>query len=645
MCLASLGATAWLLVTEEGAWRSEDDGDSWTELPPEAPTACAQGAEGAWVAGEDGVWFVGDEVSRIHAGPAVAVAEAEGVVYALDRDGALFDPVTGVALHAGPWAAIGGGETLLLADGPGVAWWDGDAPVPTVEGPRDAVVLSGGDAWLAAAADGGVWVSEDGGVSWTEESAGLEPHEGGSGSPTDGRYWTAILGDAPWLAASWEGLYVWEGRWAQRELRTLPLVRSLQWLDDGTLLTAPYGGGLARGTPAAGDWVDAGPSLGWPWARQVLATEGGVGDWYVVGGVHLYRSGDQGRSWDVVHTGLSLVGDVVAVAPGWPADPRMWVGGEHEGGGGALASSEDGGVTWVITPLDGCREKPSALAAGASVWVACGGGLWRDGVAEPLPEAWGRAAVHTLLVEDGGVAVAGAGGLWRLQEGWEPLLLEPVRAAAHDGVGWIVATDEGLVTLDERGETRWGWPVDDLVVSLAAGDGRLAVGTFGGAWVWDDGWALATDWDRYDDEDATWYHEGWAEVEDVSAKAGRARAGEPGAVAEWSLEATALLVRLGGSGRIAVAIDGEREELPVGGDGWRVGWSRSLDEGRHTLRIEVLQGRVLLDGGERWRLPGAVPPPREVPPEPEPAGCGCAGGAGLLPLAALGVVPRRRRRG
>ncbi|MFN7143456.1 MAG: WD40/YVTN/BNR-like repeat-containing protein, partial [Myxococcota bacterium] len=446
-------------------------------------------------------------------------------------------------------------------------------------------------------------------------------------------------------------------RWSQREIRTSPLVRALQWLDDGTLLTAPYGAGLARGTPGGEDWVDAAHALGWPWLRDVLATEGGAGRWWAVGGRHLYASDDGGETWDVVLTGLALVGDVIAVAPGWPEDARVWTGGVDEDGVGALVASEDGGETWAITPLPGCGDKPSALAAdGGTAWVACGSGVWSVDTAGAtrveLPAPLADGAVLVLLPTADGLVVGGDGGLWRLGAEAEVLLPSKVRAAAPLAEGWLVSTDRGLVRVTEAGSTPLGWPAGDLVVSLAVEGERIAAGGHTGAWTSDDGgatWALSTDRDRYDDADATWFYEGWEAVAHGSAKRGDAHLGEAGAVAEWRLEATALAVYAWGAGTLAVAVDGgPPEEIQLATGRWTVVWSGAFERAVHTVRIEVLDGRVELDGGERWRADGAVPFPRgelEVDDGPPPQGraCGCgAGGAGAVLL--VGVAGLRRRR-
>lgn len=636
VCLAALGAS-WVLVTDTGVWRSDDDGAAWGRLAA-AALDCAEGAAGVWVGGGDGIWWIPEsgELERVATAPVFAVAEGPDGVLALDIAGALVDATT--TLDEGPWTALAGGTDVLLGDAMGVVVWEGGLARPTVSGPTNVLELATGAVWLAAGPAGGVWVSEDSGGTWEERIAGLEETSTGAGSPPDGVHWSALIAEEPWVAASWEGLYVYDGRWVQRELRTSPLVRSLQWQGD-RLLIAPYGAGIAVGTPGGDDWVDAAPSLDWPWLRVVLATEDGAGRWWAVGGKHVYVSDDAGGSWAVVFPELSQSGDVVAVAPGWPTDARVWSAGVDVDGVAVLASSDDGGDTWSFTTLAGCRDKPSALAVGDGVRVVCEGALYDGGGTRVVADG-----VTVVLADGDDWIMGGDAGLWRLGE--DTLLLEgKVRDAVADEDGWIVATDAGLVRVGASVE-RLGWPTDDLVESLAAQDGRLAAGTFGGAWVSADGgrtWALAVDHDRYDDRDATWNYEGFSSIDDEDAKAGTAVDGAAGAVAEWRLEGTAFAIAGNGDATLDVGIDGEFEVVEVRGRAWHTIWSRAAEPGLHTVRIEVVEGRLGLDGGERWRAEGAVPWAVEVPPSDEPpTPCGCGSGAAWIGV--VGGWLRRRRR-
>lgn len=673
-CLAGIGHAAWVLVTEDDrAWRSTDDGVSWALLDAPA-TACAQGPEGALIGGLDGTFRVGPTtLEALGDAPVIAVAAGPDGALALGTDGALLSVESGATvLDAGPFQALASdGVDVLLANGLGVARWDG--ALSLAGGPPEAVVLAvGPGAWLAAGPEGGIWESRDRGDNWHEETDGLEPQEDGGGSPGDGVYWASLIADEiGWLAAAWEGLYVRDpgaSRWVQRETYTLPMVRTLQWGTEGSLLIAPYGSGIAQGTPGDTDWRDVSTALGWPWVRTLLATEEGAGTWLLSAGSHIFTSPDAGATWSVVVTGNTTDGDVVAVGPDWPVDPTLWSGGQDEDGNGVALYSPDAGVSWEYFGLDRCGGKPSALLAEAdAAWIACGDGIWSlsatGALALPLPP---EAANDVVAIQRDGDALifAGADGVWRhLPSGSERLVEGRIRAfaavpegAVSEGVRFVLATDAGVATWDGVGEPApVGWPVDNLVGSLAVSpEGRWAAGTRRGAYVSDDGgrsWLLATDADRYDDRDRTfWYGEGWRDTQASGAKAGYAAEGGPGAVAEWWLEATALALRARGSGVLQIRVDGgTAEEVEVPGGEWRTPWSASLSPGLHALRIEVVSGTVQLDGGKRWRKPGALPPPPDEDVVVD-EGCGCGRAAGrpagalvVVAVAAVVVVGRRGR--
>jgi len=190
--------------------------------------------------------------------------------------------------------------------------------------------------------------------------------------------------------------------------------------------------------------------------------------------------------------------------------------------------------------------------------------------------------------------------------------------------------------------------VEDVAV---ADDGRLAVGLRSGAWWSDDDgqtWALACPYDRVDDQLQHWWLEGWAPTTVDEAMRGIVQAGEAGATAELTVDGEQL--RLIGSTRgeatIRLTLNGEADELTL--DLTEPGsllWAADVEDGVHTVQIEVLSGILLLDGAERWR--GEAPPFEVDEDTGSPAGsartCGCRGqsAATLLPILLLGW--RRRR--
>jgi hypothetical protein len=349
----------------------------------------------------------------------------------------------------------------------------------------------------------------------------------------------------------------------------------------------------------------------------------------------------------------------------------VWSGAQDADGNGLALRSPDAGASWETFLLDGCRAKPAALLARADgAWIGCGERVWSLEEAGPralsLPTE-GTTGLVAIDRDGDALLLAGEGGVWRYLPGSSERLVDgrirafaPVPGVSDDAsVRYLLATDDGLAAWDGAGApVSLGWPSDDLVESVTVSqDGNWAVGTRRGAFVSADGgrtWIVATDVDRHDDRDRTfWYGQGWTDVDAAGAKTGHAARGDVGAVAEWQLEATALALRARGPGELRIVLDDvAAQEVVLSDTTWRTAWSAPLAAGLHTLRIEVVSGSILLDGGQRWRSQGAVPTPPDVdppPPDPRPVadteeGCGCGTASPprsvapfVLALAAIGL--------
>lgn len=671
-CLATVSGTPGgvVLVTDTpAAFVSANGGASWSALDLDGPAACAPGASGALVWDAAGAHRIGvDHDDLVVPDPLAVTALAEspdGTLIAITRGGSLLrNGASGwESAGTGPYTAItAGGGVLLRASTVGieVSRDEGDSWSFVTDIPA-TTLGAGPTAWMATTNDDGVWISEDQGETWVVDRNGLEELAVGSGAPAEGaKHWFNLVDDDGTLwAAAWEGLYRrahGDPGWTQIQTRSLPLVRDLTWVSDG-LLTAPYGGGLAIGVPAETGWVDAAPRLSWPWLRTVLATENGDGRWFFVGGQHLYISDDRGRSVTAAATDMPLDGDVVAVAPGWPADAHVWETAEDDDGEARVLESDDGGLTWASTVLADCGQKGSAIVTGEpGVFVGCGTTVWRregPGVWSPLPGPDAR--INALLL-DGEALLAGTpDGVWRgTREGLTARLYGPTpvdsMALEPDGA-LLVGGGEGLVRVVAGVATPLGWPDGDVVMALnVAADGRIAAGTFSGAWVSEDAgatWLLATDWDRFDDADTAFqYGEGWVRQTEETAKARGVHSG--GESLRWRVEAARLALAGAGPATFEVSIDGgEPEAVTVDDEGLRRLWAGAVEPGWHTLELDVTSGDLRFDGGERWRLPGELAAVEAPEPEPE---CGCASGGGAtgfataFTAAAIATATRRRRR-
>ena len=670
-----------LAAGSAGLARTDDGGGVWTSVSgPANVRICRRDSTGFLLGAADAVWESPDGENWVASETDGSVANVvEGPNHALwalledariyRRDGGSRDtggdsagdtssdsgrPTEWQLVRADGRAIASDGRTLLIADATTLsASSDGTTFSDVTGAPSGILALSvSGDRIAAATATEAAWLSEDAGATWTFVHAGIDERSSGVGSPDDGVHYADLLvdGDTVWLA-SWEGLYSLvkgASRWTQAELRTIPLNVSVQWLADGSLLTAVYGGGVYRGLPGETGWLDVSEGIDWPWPRQILATEGGSGAWFVVGGKNLYRSDDVGHTWGVVHTGLETVGDWASVAATWPSDGRIAVAGTA-GGTGAVATSSDGGQTWSQVALsDPCTRKPNAVVVLADrVLAVCEGVLW-DGDSGVALYTFGTEA-HMLVPDGDGALIATGDGVYQLRP---PLEDGPIREAfsgldvsdvRRDAAGDLWATTSVGVVHTAGGEPVYsGWPTRDLSGTIdISSDGVIAVGTYDGSFVTSDGkrWSRATDWDRFDDGDQSWWFDHWGLTTEATAKGGVAHAGIKGQHAEWVVDGEILALRGWGEGTVEIAVDG------ISDGGVRVPptpnksfWSKRVGSGRHTVSVDVIDGAIAIDGGERWRdAPGAVP----LTAAPD---CGCASTPPTLWTALPAFLCLRRRK-
>lgn len=668
-CIAALGGVAggWLMVDDDGvAWRSSDDAAGWSALDLGTAGACAPATDGALLAAGGDLWRVtADDAVGLASGVGslVSVAEAEdGGWFGVDEAGAYGEE------RAGAWVTEGFGYHAVAA-GDGVRLRGSEVGVERSEDGetwgfvREGAtwaIAAGEGAWLAAGLADAVWVSRDRGLTWTLEGDGIEEMSSGSGAPKDGQpHWFAlqVAGDT-WWAGAWEGLFrrrAGESAWTQLQLRGQPFVRDLAWMGD-ELLVGVNGGGLARGVPGADGWVDAAPDLGWPWLRAVVPTQAGAGRWFFSGGTRLYTSDDEGRTVQRLDAGLAVDGDAFGVAPGWPDDPRAWAAGQDADGTGAVARTDDGGASWAVHRLDGCPDKPAALAVGTAVtWAACGGRVWRDAGAEVEVAAALDDDVFALLDDEDGVLVGTVAGVFHVEhagtvaEAWSGARVDSL-AREPDGAV-LAGTGAGIVRLRPGAAPEaLGWPHGDVVVAMDVdAAGRIAVATYGGAFVSTDAgltWSAATDWDRYDDGDTAFtYTGGWRSELEAGAKIGRARHAAAGDTVRWHVYAAQVRLLGRGDARVHVSVDGAAgRDVQMTRDTLGGVLVETLDEGWHDVEVEVLDGEWVFDGGDRFRHHA---PLGTTPDAPPPDGCGCGGGAavpGLAVWAGAAAWWRRQRR-
>jgi len=665
-CAWALSASTLVAVADGDIYRSTDGGLTFGIVGPAGVTGCARSdsdlrvvAEGQAWASTDGLdWSAVDNVGF----DAVDVTHFQGVDYVRDADGLVYALGGGEAtqlLDAGACSSFAADDARLVVaptDGWLLASTDGLTFTPLVNGPSDVhAVLVDGDTLLAATATEALWVSEDAGATWTRVAENLEALASGSGSPSDGvHYFDISARDGTWYLAAWEGLFSFPAGgayWDQGDLRSAPLTRDLTWLPGDDLLVGVYGGGVYRGIAGTTTWEDVSRGVTWLYTHRAWVH---APDWFVLTGRQVMVSPDEGATWAQTEVPVDEVGEALAVDADYPDDPRVLTTGLL-GGQAQVLRATAGEWAWSATELTDCERRPSDMALRGDVaWLGCGNRLYRS---TDAGATWTGTAdlgmeVQCLLWEDD-LLVGTADGAYRQVDDEDGgFSLEPYAfaggsvqelARAPDGALWA-ATSSG-VARELDGVERWfGWPVLDEPQAIAIrSDGAVAVGTYDGAW-WstDKGetWTLACPWDVLDDAESSWWWSGWDVEGSAVGKMYSVHAGDVGAVAEVYLdgEQLAMLTASEHPVRFSVSIDGgPAVEVQRPQHGLSTTWAGGAAPGLHRLRVEVLEGRLQVDGIERWRASGAV----DVG-----SSCACRSGSagGGWTLVALAVPWLRRRR-
>ena len=667
-CAWALSADTLVTVADGDIYRSADGGLTFDIVGPAGVTGCSRDDADLRVVAGGQVWASADGLGWTASGSvgwdAVDVVSFQGVDYVRDGEGLVYRVGDGaLPLDVGACRALAASDSQLVvapADGWLLSSTDGETFTPLVNGPMDVnTVHVTGDTVLAATATEALWVSEDAGATWTLWADNLEELATGSGSPSDGVHYLDVTErDGTWYLAAWEGLFAFppgDTHWHQGDLRSAPLVRDLTWLPGDDLLVGVYGGGVYRGVAGQSSWRDVSRGVTWLYPHRAWVH---APDWFVLTGRQVMVSPDEGATWAQTDVPVDEVGEALAVDDDYPGDDRVLASG-LSGGTGHVLRATVGEWGWADTELLDCDRRPADMVLrGDIAWVGCGNRLYRSvdgGVTWTGTDDLG-VEVQCLSWEDE-LLVGTTGGAYREVDGADGgFSVEPYAFAgasiqelawAPDGSLWA-ATNSGVARSQDGVERWFGWPVLDQPQSIAIRhDGAVAVGMYDGAW-WstDQGetWTLACPWDVLDDEENSWWWSGWSVESSAVGKMFSVHVGDFGAVAEVEVEGEhlALLTASEHPVRFTVSVDGaapvevERPEHALS-----IGWVGTAEPGLHRLRVEVIEGRLQVDGVERWRASDPLTPGPGTD-------CGCGGGgpssglaSALLPL----LVLRRRRAG
>lgn len=321
-----------------------------------------------------------------------------------------------------------------------------------------------------AATGCGIFMSDDGGQTWTQTLDGLTtPLLSALAVAPNGALFAGALGGD--LFGSFNYGKTWEAGLVPEELRATVTVvmASPNFRKDGAAFAATDGGGLLVTRNSGKSWEDSGFGLGDPCVLALAATP----DWSrneimfaaTTEGVFISRNG--GRAWR--ETGLMLDDDVVdmlAASPDYERDRTVYAGTE----GGALYRSTDGGRTWDLVqdsvgqgPInclwlapDFAESQRLVVGVGSQILVSTDGGESWAAVVD-LPSSIlclaGNAEVLLAGLHDAGIFKSTDGGM-----GWAPVENFAARGFAQLKVAgdklYAMGPQEGL-WLSEDGGRSW----------------------------------------------------------------------------------------------------------------------------------------------------------------------------------------------
>lgn len=370
----ALAALASPLTSRGGLHRSLDAGRTWRPVADLGTTPVhdiefARDGTAVYVGTDTGVW------SSIDRG-ATWARHALGIgPNAVVLDVAL-DPSKARTVWAGVADALGAQprNVLLSLDG-GATWVDRtpplDAPLSTrgiavnPADPANVVVAFGGDF-----GGGQVWVTPDGGLTWSNRSAGLPANPmrsvlhlgqrillgggqrfGGQGvglyeSRDGGQHW-APLHDASWPSLAVEDVAVAPGG------------------DPLTIWVATDGAGVNRSYDGGASWEVAVAGAA---AHSIAARAGGV----LIGTAQgILRSEDDGASFAASNVGIDAL--YVAAVDASPLDPRVLAAAFQGLNSGGVYSSTDGGATWSLEPVPPTRYSDVRFGGDGALYALSSG--------------------------------------------------------------------------------------------------------------------------------------------------------------------------------------------------------------------------------------------------------------------------------
>ena len=696
-----------LAGTEEGLFRSDDLGATWTAIsgleaapvqqvvvssghPSDPFVAALAGDACLWISHDDGVSWTPSVGCGDGATPAV-VSLSQG----LPSDDRL-------------WAATRDGVVLSSADR-GATWTEAglDTEITgAIDEPVQDLLALDEDRVLAVTPSYGALCTDDAGATWDTCSEGLPARAEQSSSQWGHFRRLDPVRDHPSevLLSSWEGLMIShdEGQRWEESCTVLPAFArsaafSPAYPDDPTLWVGAYGSGVRTTDDGGATWTMLEGVQDHLYTEWIAPAPDFAADpvIMVVASRRLLLSSDGGETFEHVPVpGIDLLHEVV-YSPDFGEDrTAAAVGTTDDEGQWAVAVSDDAGATWAQVWRGEAPPAPQIqrvvfAASGAQLYAAQAGpaavlvsgdlgGSWNT-VLE-LPEGDEVAAMFAGAEggDAGTVVVSAAGRLWFDGQELEPLNVRVLYGRELAGGDRMLSLDPpGLLRSADGGAswsavpTPFGGPIVDVAAPPGLPAALVAATHYGAFFTCDDGerWHLLDRLVRFEEQACPLRYSGtgWHRVEGGSTGGGSFQtraAGDAMSLEFFGREVRWIASLAPGLGRAAVYVDGVHV-TDVDLDADRAGplavFTRPFGEdGFHTLRIEVVEprGGVAVDAMEVIRFTASNGPDEvyEVAAwcedlAVEDGGCsgGCGGGngvieVGLLPLLLVLFGLGRRRR-
>ena len=360
-------------------YRSTDDTANWTRVTAFGTHSVFDiefGADGtAWAGTDAGVWSSSDD-------GASWTQHDLGIGVNQQVFDVALDPTDPAVIWAGVADASGGQPAnVVRSDDGGATWSDVTpphaAPMSAMEiavdpaNPDTVVAVFGG-----SFGGGEVWVTTDGGASWTDRSAGL-PGNPMRAVAFDGA--RLLVGGGQLFGSEYVGLYASDDlgqTWTELDDASWPIqvvsAIAVDPNDPQTILAAVDGGGVNRSRDGGATWEIGVGGTGSLAAQSVRFAPGSSSEVLLgLTSLGVYRSADGGDTFAAAANGISELA-LVAIDTSPTDGGQLAVAFQGNNSGGILTSA-DGGASWVAEPVPPTRYSAVRFAPDGTLYAISSG--------------------------------------------------------------------------------------------------------------------------------------------------------------------------------------------------------------------------------------------------------------------------------